>query len=250
MPEKPSEEPFDWQCPFCRAHSAITSERTRVGEVHLDIDNPDGRKFVVSRFILCPSPSCRKYALYVSLHEQETHTTGGRLVHFLPGETIQEWQLVPSSSAKVFPSYIPKPLLDDYQEACAIVQLSPKSSATLARRVLQGMIRDFWKVRKDRLVDEIKAIKEKVELPVWKAIESLRKMGNIAAHMEEDINLVLDVEPKEARALIGLVEMLFQEWYVARHDREERLAHIEDLAEAKDEQKKEARRNTESGHQE
>ena len=36
---------------------------------------------------------------------------------------------------------IPIPqLMDDYEEACAIVNLSPKASATLSRRCLQGMI--------------------------------------------------------------------------------------------------------------
>lgn len=204
--------------------------------MYLDIDNPEGRKFAISRFVVCASPACGKFALYVSLHDAVvgSHPASGLAL----GKTIQEWQLIPASSAKAFPSYIPKPILDDYQESCAILQLSPKSSATLARRALQGMIRDFWDVKKNRLIDEIKAIEEKVERPVWEAIEALRKMGNIGAHMEKDINVIVDVDPNEAQAMLGLIEMLLQEWYVARHERDRRLSHVKALAEAKDELKK------------
>jgi hypothetical protein len=40
--------------------------------------------------------------------------------------------------------------------------------------------------------------------------------------MEADINVIVDVEPKEAKLLIGLIETLVDEWYVVRHDRQSR----------------------------
>ena len=73
----------------------------------------------------------------------------------------------------------------------SIRDLSPKASATLARRALQGMIRDYWKVSKGRLIDEIDAIKEKVDPITWKAIDAIRRIGNIGAHMEKDINVII-----------------------------------------------------------
>lgn len=62
------------------------------------------------------------------------------------------------------------------------------------------------------------------------AIDAVRSIGNIGAHMEKDINVIVDVDPGEAQALIDLVEMLFSEWYVARHKRQERLAGIQAMA--------------------
>ena len=44
--------------------------------------------------------------------------------------------------------------------------------------------------------------------------------------MEKDINLILDVEPDEAQALIDLIELLFDEWYVAKHVRKEKLMKL------------------------
>jgi hypothetical protein len=51
--------------------------------------------------------------------------------------------------------------------------------------------------------------------------------------MEKDINLVIDVEPGEAQLLIGLIETLIGEWYIARHDREQRFKELVRLAESK-----------------
>ncbi len=71
-----------------------------------------------------------------------------------------------------------------------------------------------------------------------KSIDSVRKVGNIGAHMEKDINLIIDVEPKEAYLLIQLIELLFEEWYVHRHERELKLKAIAGIANIKEEQKK------------
>ena len=122
---------------------------------------------------------------------------------------------------------------DDYREACRIRELSPKAAATLARRCLQGIIRDFWKIKKAKLVDEVRALEHIVDDGLWKAIDAVRKVGNIGAHMEKDVNTIVDIEPEEAHKLIGLVEILFEECYVARHQRERRLTDLAALGERK-----------------
>ncbi|HXC44108.1 MAG TPA: DUF4145 domain-containing protein [Candidatus Dormibacteraeota bacterium] len=115
-----------------------------------------------------------------------------------------------------------------------IRDLSPKASATLSRRCLQGIIRGFWGVSKARLVDEIEAIKDKTDPLTWNAIDAVRKIGNIGAHMEKDINIIVDVDPDEAQLLIELIEILVKEWYIAKHQREESLNAIIKVRDAKD----------------
>ena len=137
---------------------------------------------------------------------------------------------MPPAQMKVLPDYVPEAVISDYKEACLIAALSPKASATLARRCLQGMIRDFWAVKPGRLVDEIKAIEERVDADAWEAIEAVRHVGNIGAHMENDINVIVDVEPEEAKLLIGLIESLVDEWYVSRHERKSRFSKLVSLA--------------------
>ncbi len=132
-------------------------------------------------------------------------------------------------------------MLADYNEAWLIVDLSPKSSATLARRCLQAMIRDFCKIRERTLYQEIEKLEQKLqvdELPkgvepeTIAAMRVLKDKGNIGAHMTEVNGVIVDVEPQEAEQLLGLIEMLFTDWYVARHKRQQSLAAIEAMAKA------------------
>ena len=67
----------------------------------------------------------------------------------------------------------------------------------------------------------------------WGAITAVRQLGNIGAHMEKDINVIVDVDPDEADHLIGLVETLLREWYVTREDRRTRMEAVMAAAAAK-----------------
>lgn len=51
--------------------------------------------------------------------------------------------------------------------------------------------------------------------------------------MEKDIDVIVEVDPDEAQALINLIELLFEEWYVARNKRQESLAKIKTIADNK-----------------
>lgn len=143
----------------------------------------------------------------------------------------------PERTIKEYPDYIPAPIREDYREACLIVSLSPKASATISRRCLQGILRDFWKVKPDNLNKEIEQIKDKVDDLTYEAIDAVRKIGNIGAHMEKDINYIIDVDEKEAELLINLLDLLLENWYIENHKREERLKAIKEIADNKDKQR-------------
>lgn len=132
----------------------------------------------------------------------------------------------PISSAKQYPQYIPEAIRQDYEEACSIVSLSPKASATLSRRCLQGMIRDFWNIKEKNLYDEISALKNQIPADLWSSIDALRQLGNIGAHMEKDTNVIVDIDPDEANSLIKLIELLMKEWYINREERKKLFSSI------------------------
>ena len=221
---------FSWTCPFCNQPVTITASDVFSNRGILEIKNREGDQMLTYRFIVCPNPECERFSLEVSLGRGIFRSHSG----WYQAPPIRTWQLIPQSKAQSFPDYIPKAILDDYNEACLIKDLSPKASAALARRCLQGIIRDFWQVKPAHLANEIEQIKDKVDPTTWQAIGAVRSVGNIGAHMEEDVNLIIDVEPNEAEVLIGLIEILLKDWYIAREQKKAHLAAVVKLAEEKE----------------
>lgn len=223
-------EAFSWICPFCHRNTTIVDSNYS-DQYHFYPNNYTVNAIALKTVIIhCPNPKCGKNQIKAALYKTKIEM-GIAIV--TDGEPLKEWNLQPSSSAIPQPDYIPKAILQDYEEACSIVDLSPKASATLSRRCLQGMIRDYWDIKKSRLVDEIDELKGKVDNATWSDIDAIRKFGNIGAHMEKDVNIIVEIEPYESQLLIQLIEDLFQTWYVTRHEREERSKQIQALAQSK-----------------
>ncbi|MCK4946142.1 MAG: DUF4145 domain-containing protein [Alphaproteobacteria bacterium] len=221
---------FPWTCPYCNRDTLIVYPQYSNERHDFNCNNKYGNLGIYTKVIVCPNSHCKECVITAALYRIQGNVRDSN--------PLLEWQLKPQSSAKPYPDYIPEPIRKDYEEACLIRDLSPKASATLSRRCMQGIIRNFWCVSKNTLFEEINAIKDEVDLQTWKAIDSVRGVGNIGAHMEKDINIIVDVEPEEAGLLIRLVEDLFQEWYINRHEREERSKALIFVAESKKEQRK------------
>ena len=171
--------------------------------------------------ILCTNQSCKKISVVAK------------------GVNVKkQWDLIPENVYRHYPDYIPLQIRNDYEEACVIIDKSPKAAATLLRRCLQGMIHDFWGIHGKNLNAEITQLKDKISATQWQAIDGLRSIGNIGAHMEHDVNLIVDIEAKEAIKLQKLIELLIEKWYIARHDEEALFAEIAQTAEEKQEARK------------
>lgn len=230
---------MNFTCPYCNQVTTITSPNRddNTKEVNIRKDLLSYKKDVYVKYdaIACPNKSCKKMTLSVDLIGAKYNDYGQHSAD----KTIHSWKLLPESHAKPQPDYIPKQLVQDYAEACRIRDLSPKASATLARRCLQGMIRDFHGIKdKKSLYDEIDALKGVIPASEWDALDSLRSIGNIGAHMEKDVDLIIDVTSEEANTLIAFIEYLFKQWYVKRHDDEENLRAVKAIAGIKKAQKK------------
>ncbi|OWJ59388.1 DUF4145 domain-containing protein [Paraburkholderia caledonica] len=224
---------FAWTCPYCNKIATILDPNLNRSRHVFDNQNKLGQLVLSTTVTVCPNDECREFTISANLNRAKYQPN-----LILLGAPIQTWKLKPQSEAKPFPDYIPSAIRQDYEEACLIADLSPKASATLSRRCLQGIIRDYWKITKSRLVDEIAALKDKIDPTTWQAIDSVRNIGNIGAHMEKDINLIIDVEPAEASLLLRLIEVLLKEWYIGRHEREEHMHQIIAAAQSKADIKK------------
>ena len=228
---------YEWSCPHCGRDTTVTENDVATGEVDLHIKNKQGPRKATMTFIVCPNPKCKDVVL-LARYSPIKDVGSTSFPNWREQEVLHRWKLIPRSKGTVFPDFVPLAVRQDYEEARDIEEFSPKASATLARRCLQGMIRDFWGVSAPNLKGEIEAIKSKVDPLTWEAIDSVRKIGNIGAHMEKDINLIVEVEPEEASLLLGLIETLIKDWYVNREERKKQLEAIRAASTAKDDAKK------------
>ncbi len=145
--------------------------------------------------------------------------------------------LLPNSPAIQFPDYVPDAVKSDYCEAYAIAHLSPKASATLSRRCLQSIIRDFWGIKEKTLYQEISELQKRVSASQWDVLNALRNLGNIGAHPEADVNLIIDIDPDDAVKIIRVIELLIKQWYIERHDQEKLYSEVTSLSDEKSSQK-------------
>lgn len=221
-------------CPYCNHATTIIDPNTDSRTLAINIDKSrfydENKRGIYYEAIACPNPNCRQLIFIVSIqkmvHDDNYNWTDS-------DESLNTWQLLPESLAKPQPKYIPKAIVEDYEEASKILKLSPKAAASLARRCLQGMIRDFHGIVKPTLNQEINALEDIVSAEVWSAIDAIRSVGNIGAHMEKDVNLIVEIDVDEAELLLELIEDLFDDWYVVRNDRMVRQGKLKNLAESK-----------------
>ena len=212
-------------CPFCCHAHAYHSNCDSIQNGMYRNTSPIPEEYRESSFTIytfkCSNRSCHKTS-----------------VAAINRTTKKQIDIVPQIVMNHYPEYIPEQIRQDYEEANMILDASPKAAATLLRRCLQGMIHDYWGIHEKNLNAEITALKERVPSAQWKAIDALRKVGNIGAHMENDVNIIIDIEPDEAKKLLKLIELLLEKWYIARHDEEMLLADIEEIADAKESERK------------
>ena len=185
--------------------------------------------------IRCANAYCNRLTVNASLLLSSSYNGYPKKIE---GSEFFEGRLYPQAAGKPFPVGVPTAMLEDYNEAWAIIDLSPKSSATLARRCLQAMIRDFCNIKKRSLYHEIEELEKRltadqlpkgVEPETIQAMRVLKDKGNIGAHMTEVDGKIVEVDSGEATHLLNLIEMLFTDWDVAKHKRSERLKAIESL---------------------
>jgi len=230
-------DPFNWICPSCGRHTTITDPNVHSGSTSIYADEtPEDRGICLFyRLVECPNKECGLpqfkvdvfYGTQLARSYKQVNPDGTRPVG------IGHFTFVPTT-AQPLSEHVPASVMSDYNEAYLIARLSPKASATLARRALQGMVRNFFQVvGKRTLHAELEAIKDKCDPSLYDAMMAVKSVGNIGAHPDQDISLIVEVEPGEAETLLQLIHLLDREWYVARADRLDRIAKMNQLAASK-----------------
>lgn len=138
-------------------------------------------------------------------------------------DAMSDWRMVyPISATRgPVPPDVPERIATDYVEACNVLAVSAKASATLSRRCLQNILHDCGYKGRD-LNAEIDLLLHEVEpqkaIPrrLRETIDAIRNFGNFSAHPVDDITglQIIEVEPCEAEWCLDILEECFEHFYV------------------------------------
>jgi predicted ribosome quality control (RQC) complex YloA/Tae2 family protein len=151
----------------------------------------------------------------------------GRILYFEWGE---QYGRQTKSSDRVFPTgcqalkaskQVPADIAQDYNEAMAVLELSPKASATLSRRCLQQLL-NFKGYTGSDLYDQVRALLDETDpnkrLPeaVRAVVDAIRNFGNFGAHPipETDTLKMVDVENYEAEFYLEMLGTFLEHYFV------------------------------------
>ena len=161
-------------------------------------------------------PECHNPSVKI---EQQSRMTGILLIDTLMNK--EKWVYPSSKRRKIFGDEVPGHLKGDYFEACDVLLLSPRSSATVSRRVLETMLLeqgyDQSKLHLQiEAVLEEKDVNKKLSTNLLRIVDAVRQFGNFSAHQAMDVTglNIIEVEPEEAEICLEIVEGLFEHYYV------------------------------------
>ncbi len=153
-------------------------------------------------------PSCETVIVYMQFG-----TVRGGEAGLVLSEPDRELVLYPpANGTREVPAEVPAPYRQDLIEARAVLELSPKASAALSRRLLQRVLREELEIKGKDLSKEIDQFIAAGSAPSYlmDAVDAIRHIGNVAAHplKFQQSGEIADVEPGEAEWTLDVAEAL------------------------------------------
>lgn len=206
------------KCPHCTVAIHPGFGKTQINSPNSQAWAPVGGLLWSCRYMTCPS--CGNAIVLLE-----------GIRHALGSASVPEFMAYPKNTgrSRAAPE-VPAHVAEDYHEACAVLEDSPKASAALSRRCLQAVLRESGFAHKD-LAPAIQAAIDSGTLPTALAenIDAIRNIGNFAAHPLKDTatNQILPVEPHEAEWNLEVLEGLFDFFYVQPAKAKARRAELD-----------------------
>lgn len=198
------------QCPHCSVAFRDIWNRQR-----LKYDNSSNANWI-SLTTVCPE--CHKPSMKLMYKT----STGMPVVDALSEMFgTAQWVFPMSRARKNIPDEVPDDLKEDYFEANDVLLISPRSSATLSRRIMESILRQQGYGQK-KLIDQIDAVRnepvpdKKLPTSLLKMIDAVRLFGNFSAHSIRNMETlqIIDVESGEADVCLYVIEGMFDHYYV------------------------------------
>ncbi len=225
------------KCPICSQNTPdawknLYAHPEGGGATHglrVEPPSPRVRSTVELDYMYCANDECKQ--LVIRVHEN---------FHIPPHAVadtakLQEtWLARPRGLARRrLDPLVPETYRADYQEAAALLELSPRMSAVLSRRILADLLEEYAGLEQSLLSARIEAFIADANHPsrLRENLHHLREIGNFGAHTQKDDQAVIvDVGRDEAEWTLDILDGLFDYFIIApERDRQMREALNEKL---------------------
>jgi hypothetical protein len=129
-----------------------------------------------------------------------------------------QWLAHPRSSGRLVDPLVPDDLRRDYNEAATILDMSPRMSAVVSRRILADLLERYAGLDKFSLAARIDDFSKDNTHPsqLRQNLHYLREIADFGAHTQKDDQAeIIDVDRKEAEWTLDLIDRLFDYFIVA-----------------------------------
>jgi len=172
--------------------------------------------WLIERYV-CPNPKCKRQILYL-VRGTPKFVAGTPKIGSVQRRSGALMVYPKGSNRPPVPPEVAPQFADDYREACLVLADSPKASAALSRRCLQGILREKAGAKPSNLADEIQEVLDRNIWPSYVAdiVDAVRNIGIFAAHpiKSKQTGVIVDVEPGEADLNLDVLEALFDFHFV------------------------------------
>ncbi len=128
------------------------------------------------------------------------------------------WGIRPRFGVRRIEPQVGDPYRSDYLEAAALLDISPRMSAVLSRRVLYDLIKRYADIAEYTLKGSIDKFVSNLAYPrhIRENLHLLREMGDFGAHTQTDDQArIVDVTREEAEWTLNVLDRLFDYFIVA-----------------------------------
>ncbi len=219
---------LDVQCPVCGQNSKakwsrfIAETDSGITELFLPAVGESRLNIVTLEWMHCANEECEQLLIQVNENRDTGRITGG-------GPLIERrtWFARPqfSSASRELSELVKDPYRRDYVEAAAIIEMSPRMAAVLARKIVADLLEDHAGISEYTLKTSLDKFiaDESHPVRIREHLQHLREIGDFGAHTKKDsTGQVIEVSRDDANWTLALVDRLF-EYFIIDPSRDHQL---------------------------
>jgi hypothetical protein len=226
------------RCPYC-SHDVYASWKW-LFRVHEEDGRPlsepvwtlnyaEPETYIELVWMNCPNLDCKRLIIQ-GVYKRYRYEGGKPIVI-----RKLEWLVLPRRPMRHIDPVVLPQYANDYKQAAAILEDSPKASAALSRRILGDLLQDYGGHKQFKLSGRIDAFIKESKNPrsLRENLHYLREIADFGAHTQkyEVTGAIIDVEPVEAEWCLDVIDWLFDYYIIdPKRDEEVRLAFDEKLS--------------------